>query len=188
MSTLSELVKNVLVKHPPFKVIIGTIVLLASIELINLLTGRTLVTFGISPRTLSGLPGILFSPFIHGSISHFLSNLLPLCILMFLVSLQGIKRLLIISALSILLTGTAVWLLAGSGYHVGASGLIYSYFGFLLVNGLVKKEFKYLVISVITFIGYGGLIFGVLPGQMGISWESHLLGFVVGGFIGYRAR
>lgn len=188
MNTLSSLIKGALVNYPPFKVILGTVVLLTAIELINLFTGRALVTFGILPRTLNGLLGILFSPFIHGSISHFLSNLLPLCILMFLVSLQGMKRLLIISTLSILLTGIAVWSLAGTGYHVGASGLIYSYFGFLLVNGIVRKEFKYLVISIITFIGYGGLIFGVLPGQVGISWESHLLGFLVGGVIGYRAR
>ena len=175
-------------KPKPLQLLVGVVVLLTLVELVNLITGRSLVTFGILPRTVSGLQGILFAPFIHGSFTHFLSNLLPLCVLMYLLSLGGINRLLWVSVLAMLLTGFSVWLLGGQGYHVGASGLVYSYFGFLVVNGFASKNIKQLLIAIVTIVFYGGLIFGVFPGKTGISWESHLLGMLVGGVLGYRLK
>ena len=181
MGTISKIFSRPQQQH----IILIVAGLVTLIELVNMLTGRSLVSFGILPRTMSGLSGIIFSPFIHGSFAHYLSNLLPLCVFVYLLSLSGTKRFFLVSFASILLTGGAVWLFAKEGYHVGASGIIYSYFGFLVVNGIVSKNVKQLFIALITLLFYGGLIFGVLPGKIGVSWESHLSGLAVGSLLGY---
>jgi membrane associated rhomboid family serine protease len=150
------------------------------VEVINLLSGRMLNQFGTIPRYVPGLRGILFSPFIHGSFSHFLSNLLPLAAFSYLVMQYGFKRYVQVSIAIMVVTGLLVWLFARPATHIGASGLIYGYFGFLLLAGFLSRQFKLMLISLLVIFVYGGLIFGVVPGQSFVSWESHLFGFIAG--------
>lgn len=154
--------------------------ILAGIELINLLTGRILNQFGNLPRDLMSLPGIFIGPLLHGSLWHFTSNIIPLCIFTFLMLQHGTKRFWVVTFWIVFTTGLLVWLFARQAYHVGASGVIYGYFGYLILAGFLAKQLKLILISVLVGLFYGGMIFGILPARPYISWESHLFGFLSG--------
>lgn len=170
--------------HIPFKqqlrIVVVFMAILAVIEIVNLLTFRSLVQFGISPRNISSLPLIFTAPFIHGGLWHFFSNIVPLGIFSFLLLQHGKTRFYIVTVTCILLTGISVWLFARSANHVGASGLVYSYFGFLLFAGIISREFKLVLISIAVGFVYGSMVFGVLPLNAYVSWESHLFGLLSG--------
>ncbi len=138
--------------------------------------------YGIHPRSIDGLIGIITSPFLHGNRAHLISNSIPLFFLL-LTILSFYEEIWIpVTIYSILLGGFAVWLFAGGNEnHIGASGVIFSYIGFLLASGIFRMSFKTLLISIIIFFAYGGsLLQGVLPGQQGISWQGHLFGAIAG--------
>ncbi len=162
------------------KIVISICMLLFGIELINLFTGRYLNQFGLIPRSPSSLTGIIVSPFLPGNFLHFVSNIIPLAIFSFFMLQHGVRRFARVTASCILVSGLLIWLLGRNAIHVGASGLIYGYFAYLLLAGILSKELKLIVISLLVGFGYGGLIFGVLPVNPYVSWESHLFGFIVG--------
>lgn len=170
--------------HSPskIKVVIAVFVMITALEIINLLTGRMLNQYAIFPRTLSGLYGIPVSPFIHGSVAHYVSNIVPLCIFSFLLLQYGARRFVMVTLFIMVFTGTLVWMLARPSYHLGASSVVYGYFGFLVLAGFLSKRIKLILISLLVGFFYGGLIFGVLPVNTFISWESHLFG-LAGGLI-----
>ncbi len=161
-------------------IILAVISLLFAVEVLNIATGRSLNTFGIVPRQLYSLPGILAAPFIHGSFTHFLSNVLPLAVFSFLLMVHGFLRYLLVSLWVIIAGGVLVWLLGREAMHIGASGVIYGYFAYLIVAGFLAKKFKLLLISLFVMLGYGGMIWGVLPTTPYVSWEGHLFGVVAG--------
>ncbi len=140
---------------------------------------------GIKPRSLSGLKGIVLSPFIHASLIHIISNTLPLFVLLFILFLFYKRWSWLIIFLSIIFTGIAVWLVARSNFHVGASGLIYALAAFLVTTGIYLRSVKAILISVFVIIAYGGLIWGVMPSRPWVSWESHLFGAVAGVLIAF---
>jgi len=154
--------------------------LLLFLEVINLFSGRSLNQFAIIPRQLSQLPGIFISPFLHGSLGHFLSNILPFVIFSLLILQQGLARYIKLSLFLVFSTGLLVWLFARDAYHLGASGLIYGYFGYLVLIGFVSKQPRMLLTSILVALVYGGLIWGVLPVRGFVSWESHLFGLLCG--------
>jgi len=137
--------------------------------------------YGIVPRDISGLWGILFAPVLHNDFSHLTANSVSLFILgMFLITLEHRKSYWIIFAL-IILGGAGTWLIGRSGaVHIGASGVIYGILGYLITRGLFKRDFKSILISLAVFLLYCGMIFGVLPVNSSMSWESHLCGFISG--------
>jgi membrane associated rhomboid family serine protease len=163
-----------------FKLVLAIFLLLSAIEILNMLTGRTLNQFGNIPRVVSALPGILIGPFLHGGIGHFLSNIVPLCIFSFLMLQHGAKRFFMVTLWIIVLTGLLVWLFGRSATHVGISGVLYGYFAYLLLAGFLSGKPKLMIISLLVGFFYGGLIFGVLPSRPFVSWESHLFGFISG--------
>lgn len=162
------------------KWIVLLLAVLAVIELLNLLSGRMLNQLGNIPRYVPGLKGIVLGPFIHGSLQHFLSNIIPLSIFSYLMLQYGLKRYLLVSLWIIVLAGLLVWLFGRSASHIGASGVIYGYFGYLVLAGFLNKSLKLLLISLLVAFFYGGLIFGVMPSGPFVSWESHLFGFIAG--------
>jgi membrane associated rhomboid family serine protease len=136
---------------------------------------------GIRPRTLKGLIGIAFAPFLHGDFAHLISNSLPFLILGGLVMAGGRGVFIGTTIFVIIAGGLGVWLTgAGNSNHIGASGLVFGYLGFLLSRGIVEKSFLWILLAVGVLIGYGGILYGVLPGQPGISWQGHLFGFLAG--------
>lgn len=140
-----------------------------------------LSALGVAPRTIHGLVGILFAPFLHGSFAHIASNTLPLLVLGWFVMLRRKRDLLYVSVLSALVGGLGTWLIGpAASVHVGASVLIFGYLGYLLARGLFERKFWPIMGSLAVFFLYGGALFGVLPGDVGISWQSHLFGLLGG--------
>lgn len=160
--------------------VLGVVALLWAVEAVNLTTGHTLNTWGILPRTLTGLRGIPLSPFLHANLSHLLVNTLPFLVLGGLVCLQGRRQFLGVSLFIIVTGGAAVWLFGRMAYHIGASGLIFGYFGYLVARGWYERSIRSILIALVTLFLYGGLVWGVLPTNTYISWEGHLFGLLAG--------
>ncbi len=142
--------------------------------------GGQLNTLGIYPRQPETLRGILFMPFLHGNFTHLLSNTVPFLILGWLVLVRGIRDFFLVTAAAMLLGGMGVWLFGAPGIHIGASGVVFGYLGFLLLRGLFERSFQAIALSLLVGFFYGGLVGGIFPGQPGISWEGHLFGFLGG--------
>jgi membrane associated rhomboid family serine protease len=137
--------------------------------------------FGIVPHNLVGLRGILFAPFLHGNFPHLIANTVPFLVLGWLVMLQETGDFFIVTALTMLVGGLGVWLFAAPGsIHIGASILIFGYLGFLLFRGYFQRNIPSILLSIIVGILYGGAVWGILPGQPGVSWQGHLFGFLGG--------
>jgi membrane associated rhomboid family serine protease len=153
---------------------------LTVIEAVNMLSGRYFNQFSIYPRELSYLAYIFTAPFLHANFAHFVSNVVTLAIFSLLLLQFGGKRFITVSFGLIVITGLLVWMFARTSFHLGASGIIYGYFGYLVLAGFLSKRFFQIIISVVVAFFYGGMIWGVLPSQPYISWESHLFGFIAG--------
>lgn len=161
--------------------LIGFVALLWVIQAVNWSSGYALnPAFGLVPRQVSGLDGVLGMPFLHVSFEHLIANTPPLLLLGTLLAATATRALLAMNAVVVGLGGLLVWLLGSSAIHIGASGLVFGWFGFLVTRGLVDRSPVTLGASVIVGFAYGSLIWGVFPGQPGISWEAHLFGAIAG--------
>jgi membrane associated rhomboid family serine protease len=150
----------------------------------NLVWQGHLARYGIIPRHLDGLAGILWAPFLHASFQHLAANTVPLLVLGAILCARGKGEFSIVTAGGIVLTGGLTWLFARSADHIGASGLIFCYFGYLASLAWFNRTFGTLCLSVVCVIAYGGIIRGILPTTPGVSWEGHLAGLVSGVALG----
>lgn len=135
---------------------------------------------GIYPRNLSGIKGILFSPFIHSDTSHLFNNSIPLFVL--LMSLLYFYREVAYKVLfyGIFLSGIFTWLIGRDSYHIGASGVIYLLFSFVFFSGIIKKHYRLIAMSLVVIFIYGSMIWLIFPTEDRVSWEGHLSGFLIG--------
>lgn len=164
----------------------GFVAIMWILELVNLFFFRhTLSIYGIIPRQSIGLRGILFAPFLHGGLGHLIANTIPFVTLGWFVMLQETSDFFVVSAITMLVSGLGVWLFGSSGVHVGASGLIFGYLGFLLARGYFERNIPSIFLALSVGVLYGGAIWGIFPSQPGISWEGHLFGFI-GGILAAR--
>ncbi len=147
-----------------------------------------LYLYGIFPRKLSSLAGMILAPLIHASYTHLLSNSLPLLVLgaalFYFYRVVALRMVL----LSVLITGFWVWVIGRPSYHVGASGLIYSLAAFLFASGVIRRHPRLMALSLLVAFIYGGLVWGIIPYRDGISWESHLLGLFCGVLLAWFFR
>jgi membrane associated rhomboid family serine protease len=150
----------------------------------NLIWQGNLTQHGIIPRHLDRLTGIIWSPFLHASYQHLAANTLPLLILGGIVCARGKGEFVLVTVGGILLGGILTWLFARNACHIGASGLIFCYFGYVASLAWFNRTFGTLCLSVVCILGYGGMIKGILPTLAGISWEGHLAGLVTGVVLG----
>jgi membrane associated rhomboid family serine protease len=148
---------------------------------VQVVSANSVLAWGIQPRTKQGLWGILFAPFLHGSPEHLLANTVPLLVLGWLVMLRDAKHFFPVTLLSMLGAGLFAWTFGAPGsVHIGASGVVFGYLGFLILAGWFARSLGAIALSILVTVLWGGLVFGVLPGQPGISWQAHLGGFVGG--------
>lgn len=166
---------------------IGAVVLLWVLEIIDwvlvkVLHWFSLDSFGIRPHELEGLPGILFSPFLHDGFPHLASNSPPLLVLGFLILIGqgGARRFLVATVISALTSGIVAWLLSAHGLVVGASGVIFGWLTYLIARGALARDWKSIAISIFVLIVYGSVIWGVFPSTEGVSWQAHLGGAIGG--------
>ncbi len=142
--------------------------------------GINLNDYGIYPRRLSGLRGVFFSPFIHGSIEHLYNNTIPLAVLtafLFYFYQSAAVRVLLFGTL---LSGLLTWCIARPSYHIGASGVIYLLASFIFFKGILAKNYRLVALSLVVVFVYGSMIWYIFPVKDGISWEGHLSGFAMG--------
>ncbi len=164
------------------RILVGAIALMWLLELSDLFVfGGSLNRYGIRPRNLSGLWGILFAPWLHGSLGHLIANSIPFLILGWFVMLRETSDFWIVTTITMLVGGLGVWLFGGvNTIHLGASSLIFGYLGYLLLRGYFERSFASILVAVIVGSLYGSIIWGILPAQPGISWQGHLFGFLGG--------
>ncbi len=156
---------------------------------VNTLLAGALLQFGIVPRTTHGLIGILVAPLLHANLNHLLANTVPFLIFGWLVMLRDSRHFVPVTFYAMLGAGLLSWTIgAPNSVHVGASGVIFGYLGFLLLSGWYTRSFVSIVISLGVAVLWGGTVMQVLPGTPGISWEGHLGGFIGGVLAARRFR
>lgn len=165
---------------PRIKLLITLAGLLITIQIANSLSGYALVGFGIQPRTLHGLVGIIFAPLIHGDWAHLLSNLPPLLVLSALLLHDSIRKYAYASAFIIVVGGLIVWLVGRNALHIGASGWIFGLWGQLIAQGFFRRKLLDIIIALLVLFYFGAMASGLLPVHQQISTESHIAGAIAG--------
>lgn len=150
------------------------------INILNWITGSRLNILGIYPRNLFGLVGIPFSPLLHGNFSHLFFNSIPLFALGLILLARGPDVFFQVTMAVTLLGGLGVWLFGRKSLHIGASGVISGYFGFLLATAYFNPSMISILLALLVIYYFGSIFFGIFPQEEKISWESHLLGFLSG--------
>ena len=165
------------------------VALLWAVQVVNWIFGYGLnPAFGLIPRHIGGLDGVIAMPLLHGSFAHLMANTPPLLVMGGLLVATTTRALLLVNALVICIGGGLVWLFGSSAIHIGASGLVFGWFGFLVVRGLVDRSPITLGAALLVGVLYGSLLWGVLPGQPGVSWEAHLFGALAGAAAAFLVR
>lgn len=144
--------------------------------------------YGIFPLTLTGLRGVILSPFIHGDLKHLLNNSIPILVLgsaLFYFYREVAKTVLV---LSIVITGLWVWVFAREAWHIGASGVVYSLAAFIFSSGAIRRHPRLMAISLLVAFLYGSMVWGIFPIRERVSWESHLMGMISGVILAVHFR
>ena len=169
--------------------LVAFVALLWAVQVVNWIFGYGLnPAFGLIPRHVSGLDGVIAMPLLHGSFAHLMANTPPLLVMGGLLVATTTRALLAVNAVVIGLGGGLVWLFGSSAIHIGASGLIFGWFGFLIARGLVDRSPITLGAALVVGVLYGTILWGVLPGQPGVSWEAHLFGAIAGAGAAFLIR
>ncbi|SEH00321.1 Membrane associated serine protease, rhomboid family [Nonomuraea solani] len=170
-------------------IVVGMLAVMWVVEGVDFfLNGALDYQFGIRGWDPDGLVGIIFAPFLHIGFGHLIANSLPLLILGFLAGLRDVRKFLWATVMIILIGGLGTWVASPMVYTVGASGLVFGYFGYILARGLFDRRLLDIAIAVGVGIAYWGILAGLLPNQEGISWQGHLFGLVGGVVAGWVLR
>ncbi|MCE2424819.1 MAG: rhomboid family intramembrane serine protease [Pseudomonadales bacterium] len=152
-----------------------------AVSLVALSYGDALIyRLALVPRRIDGLPGIVGMPFVHGSFGHLMSNTMSLLVFGAFLLFRGVRYYVMVSLGIVGLGGVLLWLFGREAAHIGASGVVFGYFGFLLTRGVYERSFQSVAVAGLVVLLYGGMIWGVLPGADGVSWDGHLAGLVAG--------
>ena len=161
------------------------LLLLWGIYIINRLLGNRLLYLGIRPRVLAGLPGIVCAPFLHANFNHLFFNSIPFVVLANFILIQGIPFFLHVSACIILISGLLTWCFANDGYHVGASGVITGYWGYLMAHAYYQSTVTSVVLALVCVVYFAGILYAIFPGKKHVSWQGHLFGLIAGFGVAY---
>lgn len=167
----------------------AVLVVMWVVEIVNLVFfGGGLYVYGIRPRSIDGLDGMILAPFLHAGVVHLAYNSIPFVLFGSLALLDGLRKFVVTTLLSVLGSGLGIWLLgAPDVFYIGASGVIFGYMGYLLLRGYFNRSVLTFVVAIILTLVYGGALLGILPLMTG-AWEGHLFGFLGGAFSAYLFR
>jgi membrane associated rhomboid family serine protease len=177
-SVPAEVKTPVLKRFVPILILVGLCWLVFGLD--RALWGGRLTQHGVLPRQVQGLPGILWAPFLHGSFKHLAANTVPLLFLGGILCVRSRLEFALVAVAGILLSGGLTWVLARNACHIGASGLVFCFFGYLASQALFRRTFGTLALSAVCLLAYGGMLRGMLPTSAAISWESHVAGLLAG--------
>jgi membrane associated rhomboid family serine protease len=153
------------------------VVVMWVVQVIDAVDHYSLAKYGIEPREVDGLDGIVFSPFLHGSWGHLIGNTVPFVVLGGLIALSGLARVAAVTALVMGVGGAGVWLFAQShSLHIGASGVVFGYAGYLVARGLFTRSVLHLAVGALVAAVWGTTLLSGLVPHDGISWQGHLFG------------
>ncbi|MES2593025.1 MAG: rhomboid family intramembrane serine protease [Bacteroidota bacterium] len=164
------------------------VLILWGVKLFEVVENVNLSWYGLFPRTIHGLFGIIVSPLLHADFSHLMANSTPLLILGTVILYFYRTIAFQIFFWVYMMTGIWVWVIGRNAYHIGASGIIYGFVTFLFFSGVFRKDSRLLALSLFVVFLYGGTVWGILPLKSGMSWESHLLGSLAGLITAYNFR
>ena len=162
----------------------GFVIAIWLVYLINLVLPMELNEWGLKPRSLSGIIGVAASPFLHGNLQHIVSNTIPVFVLMALLGATNRHATEIVVS-CVLIGGGLLWVFGRTANHIGASGLVYALAACLVVSGIRSRKISKTLVAVVVVVFYGGLVWGVLPSELRVSWDGHLFGAIGGSIIGW---
>lgn len=164
----------------PYLIVAIFVAVMWLVEIIDLIPGTDLDRWGIRPRELVGLVGVVTAPFLHNGLAHLVSNTIPFLILGGLIAASGVAQFFRVTVIVALTAGLGTWLVGQpNSYHIGASGLVFGYLTYLLARGLFERKLTYLAVGLGVLFLYGGVLWGLVP-RPGISWQGHLFGALGG--------
>lgn len=164
------------------------VLIIWGVKLFEVVENVNLSWYGLFPRTLHGLIGVVFSPMLHADFSHLMANTIPLLILGTIILYFYRSIAFQIFFWVYIMTGIWVWAIGREAYHIGASGIIYGFVTFLFFSGVFRKDARFMALSLFVVFLYGGTVWGIFPLKNGMSWESHLLGSLAGLITAYHFR
>lgn len=164
----------------PFLVVISVVAVMWIVELVDLLPHTSFDRWGIRPRQLMGLTGIVTSPFLHDGFGHLIGNTIPFLVLGCIIAASGIQRFVQVTVIVGLIAGIGTWLVGPTHtVHIGASGLVFGYLTYLVARGFFQRHVGQIVIGLVVLFFYGSILWGLFP-RPGISWQGHVFGAIGG--------
>jgi len=164
----------------PFLVVASVVAVMWAVELIDLLPSTDFDRWGIRPRRLTGLTGVVFAPFLHAGFGHLIGNTIPFLVLGCIIAASGIKRFVQVTVIVGLVSGLGTWLMSPAHtVHIGASGLVFGYLTYLVTRGVFERHIGQILLGLVVLFFYGSILWGLFP-RPGISWQGHVFGAVGG--------
>ncbi|MCU1357860.1 MAG: Rhomboid family protein [Acidimicrobiales bacterium] len=169
----------------PFVIVVMLVAVMWAVEILDLLPHTNFDRWGIRPRTIAGLLGIVTAPFLHAGFAHLIGNTVPFLVLGGIIATGGVARYLQVTAVVALVSGGGTWLVGPNhSDHIGASGVVFGYLTYLLARGFFERKVTYLLVGAVVLFVYGGILWGLFP-HVGISWQGHIFG-AAGGVVAAR--
>jgi len=155
------------------------------VQIVNTVTGDDLTRFGLRPRELDGLEGVVTSPFLHANAGHLIANSIPFLGLGWVVLTSGLKNWLKATAIIVVVGGLFTWLVAPHGLVIGASGLVFGWLGYLIARAWFARKLAWIIIAIAAAGFFSSMFTGLLPGHRQVSWQAHVGGVLGGILAGY---
>ncbi len=165
------------------KILAQLVAIAWALFMVDTLLGGSIKRLGIRPRTFSGLLCIPLSVFLHGNANHLIGNTSFFLVLGSVLMLRGLADFAIVSLVVMAVDGLGTWLLGRDANHIGASGVLFGYLGFLLLRGYFENSILSALATILMGAFYTRLLWGIFPTSSGSSWEGHLFGFIGGAVV-----
>jgi membrane associated rhomboid family serine protease len=159
----------------------GFVAVLWIVQIANAANSYSFDRFGLKPRAVDGLWGIVTMPFLHSSYGHMLSNTLPVLAIGWILLLSGVRTWLVVTGIVVVLGGLLTWAIGPHGVIVGASGMVFGWLGYLLARAYFSRKLKWIFTAIVVLVFFGSLLFGLFPTlHSKVSWQAHVCGFLAG--------